>query len=421
MGPGLTLTPVSGFYLAAMSTHTLRSGWLVCLALTAFAVGTDDLVIAGLLPVIAHDLDVSVAAAGQLVTVFSLTYAVAAPPLAVATARMPRRTLLLGGLALFALANLVTALAPTYAVLMAMRVVAALIAAALTPAAFSMAARLAPTERTGRAVGAVAAGLTVALFLGVPVGALLGSAFGWRSAFVAVAVLTCAVLAASALRLPRLPGAPETGLREQLRHLGRPAILMCVTGTVAGATCGFMTYTYIAPITRDLTGTGGAALAPLIASVGIAGAVGTLLCGRATDRWGADRVLLATFAGMVGTSLLLAALGYSGGAAPVWALGCVLALWGFAAWGFAAPMSARLLRLAGDGGTEALALNTGGLYVGTALAGAVGGAVVAGYGGAGVPLAAAAVGLAALAFMALSVRWYPASVPAVEERRAEAV
>lgn len=404
-----------------MSTHTLRSGWLVCLALTAFAVGTDDLVIAGLLPVIAHDLDVSVAAAGQLVTVFSLTYAVASPPLAVATARMPRRTLLLGGLALFALANLVTALAPTYAALMAMRVVAALIAAALTPAAFSMAARLAPPERTGRAVGAVATGLTLALFLGVPIGALLGSAFGWRSAFVAVALLTFAVLVASALRLPQLPGAPETGVGEQLRQLGRPAVLMCVTGTVAGASCGFMTYTYVAPITRDLTGSGGASLAPLIAVVGLAGAVGTLLCGRATDRWGADRVLLSTFGGMVATSLALAALGFlGGGAAPVWVLGCVLALWGFAAWGFAAPMSTRLLHLAGDAGTEALALNTGGLYVGTAVAGAVGGAVVAGYGGAGVPVAATVIGLAALAFMALSVRWFPASAPEVGAIQADA-
>lgn len=393
-----------------MSTHTLRSGWLACLALTAFAVGTDDLVIAGLLPAIALDLDVSVAAAGQLVTVFSLTYALAAPPLAVATARAPRRPLLLGGLAAFALANLVTALAPTYASLMAMRVVTALVAAALTPVAFSMAARLAPPGHTGRAVGAVAAGLTVALFLGVPIGALLGSALGWRWAFVAVALLTCGVLAASARFLPPRPGAAQSSVREQLSHLGRPAILTCVTGTVAGATCGFMTYTYVAPVTHDLTGAGGASLAPLIAVVGAAGAVGTFLCGRATDRWGPDRILLGSFAGMVGTSLLLASFALPV-SVPVWALACVLALWGFAAWGFAAPMSARLLYLAGNAGTEALALNTGGLYVGTALAGALGGVVVAGHGGAAVPVVAAAVGVAALGFMALSVRWFPATAP----------
>src|SRR5690349_42187 len=111
-----------------MSSHTLRSGAPWYLALVAFAVGTDDLVIAGLLPAIARDLDIGVAAAGQAVTVFSITYAVAAPVLAVATARLPRRALLLTGLALFACVNLATALVPGYAFLLVMRVVAALIA-----------------------------------------------------------------------------------------------------------------------------------------------------------------------------------------------------------------------------------------------------------------------------------------------------
>ncbi|MET9796195.1 MFS transporter [Nocardiopsis alba] len=393
-----------------MSSHALRSGAPWYLALVAFAVGTDDLVIAGLLPAIARDLDIGVAAAGQAVTVFSITYAVAAPVLAVATARLPRRALLLTGLALFACVNLATALVPGYASLLVMRVVAALIAAVLTPVAFSMAARLVAPEHTGRAVGTVAAGLTVSLFLGVPIGSLLGSLFGWRATFLAVALFTGVVLAIAASRLPALDGAPEAGLRHQLGSLGRPAILTCVLGTVMGASGGFMVYTYIAPLTRDLTGAGGVALAPLIAVVGAAGAVGTMVCGRATDRWGADRVLLVSFAGMIATSLTLAALGYlGGGAVPVWTLAIVLALWGFAAWGFAAPMSARLLGLAGEEGTEALALNTGGLYVGTAVAGALGGVVVTSQGGAGVAATATAIGLLAFVAMALSVRRFPTS------------
>ncbi len=295
---------------------------------------------------------------------------------------------------------------------MALRVCAALVAALITPVAFAMAAGLSAPERTGRAVGMVAAGLTVSLFLGVPAGTVLGAAFGWRAAFVAVAVLTCLVLFASAASLPSLPGSPQAGPREQFKALTRPAILFCVTGTVLGASCGFMTYTYVAPITMDLTGSSGVVLAPLIATIGVAGALGTLVCGRATDRWGADRVLLVTFVGMVVTSAVLALLvPLTGGGLPVWALGGVFAVWGFAAWGFAAPMSARLLGLAGDAGTEALALNTGGLYVGTAVAGMVGGAVVATFGGAAVPVAAACVGLVALVVMALSVRRYPTAVP----------
>lgn len=387
-------------------------GWLVCLLLTVFAIGTDDLVIAGLLPDIARDLGVGLPAAGQLVTVFSLTYAVAAPPLAVATARLPRRALVLGGLGLFALANLVTALAPSYTVLLALRVLTALVAATVTPAAFSMAARLSPPERTGRAMGAVAAGLTAALFLGVPVGTLLGSAFGWRSAFVFVGLFSLGVLAVSALLLPGLPGARESGVGDQLRQLGRPAVLACVAGTVVGAGCGYMAYTYIAPLTRALTGADGAALAPLLAVAGVSGALGTLLCGRATDRWGADRVLLAAFAGLVAANALLAALGLlGGGAVPVAALAALLALWGFTAWGFAAPMNARILGLAGNAGTEAVALNTSGLYVGVAAAGAAGGAALSGYGATGVAVTATGVGLAALAVMAASVRLFPTGAP----------
>jgi predicted MFS family arabinose efflux permease len=383
----------------------------VCLTLTTFAIGTDDLVIAGLLPEIARDLGIGVGAAGQLVTVFSITYAVAAPPLAVATARLPRRALLLGGLAVFALLNLATALSPGYSALMALRVLTALVAATLTPAAFSMAAGLSGPERTGRAMGAVAAGLTVSLVLGVPTGTVLGALFGWRSAFVFVALFSLAVLAASALLLPGLSGQRGSGIREQVRQLGRPAVLTCVAGTVVGAGCGYMAYTYVAPVTRDLTGAHGAALAPLIAVAGLFGALGTVVCGRATDRWGADRVLLAAFGGTVAACALLAALGaWAGGAVPVWVLALVLALWGFAAWGFAPPMTARVLALAGDAGTEAVALNTSGLYAGVALAGAVGGAA-AGYGGTGVAVAATVTGVVALALMAVSVRLFPTGSP----------
>ena len=381
-----------------------------CLVLAAFAIGTDDLVIAGLLPQIAADLGVGVPAAGQLITVFSLTYAVSAPPLAVLTARWPRRPLFLGGLSLFALVNLVTALAPSYAALLVLRVVAAVLAAALTPTAFAMAAQMARPGREGSALGGVAAGLTVALFLGVPLGTSIGTLADWRWAFVFVAALSLAVLAASAVALPSLPGSPATRVSAQLRPLARPAVLLCVLGTVGGASCGYLVYTYVAPVTRDLTGAGGLTLAALIAVAGAAGVLGTVVCGRLTDAWGTDRSLIATFAGLVAACALLAVLGLFGeGSLPVWVLVAVFALWGFSAWGFAAPMSARVLALAGESGTEAVALNTGALYVGVTVAGAAGGAAVAGHGGTGAALAATGIGLAALVLMAVSVRVFPAA------------
>ncbi|GAB3205165.1 Predicted arabinose efflux permease, MFS family [Marinactinospora thermotolerans DSM 45154] len=396
-------------------------GWLVCLMLVSFAIGTDDFVIAGVLPAISADLRVNEATAGQLVTAFSVTYAVAAPPLAVATATVPRRLLVIGGMSVFALVNLVSALAPNYPVLMALRVLSALVAAAITPATFAMAERLASPERAGRAIGVVAAGLTVSLFLGVPIGAFLGSTFGWRSTFVAVGLFSLAVAAAGALLLPAVAGSVTSGVRAQLRTLSRPAVLLCVAGTTAGACAGLMTYTYIAPITRDLTGGDGPILALLIAVVGLSGAAGTFLCGRATDRWGADRTLLATYAGLVAATVALTLIGVVGrGTAPVWLLAGALAVWGFAGWGFNPPMNMRMLRLAPDAGTEAVALNTSGLYVGIAFAGAIGGMVLAGGGGGvGVTVAAAGIGAATLVLMAVSVRRFPSPTPQGSSRPIE--
>ncbi|WP_040710408.1 MFS transporter [Nocardiopsis potens] len=386
------------------------TGWPVCLLLAAFVIGTDDFVIAGVLPEIAAEQGVGEAAAGQLVTVFSITYALAAPVIAVATARWPRKTLIVGGLSVFALINVVTAAAPSYPALMALRVAAALVAASITPAVFGMAGRLAAPGRVGWAMGVVSAGLTVSLFLGVPIGSLLGTWFGWRSTFVAVALLTALVAAASAALLPGLPGAPQTGVRGRLRALTRPALLTCVLGTAMGASGGLLTYTYIGPISHDLSGRGGWMLAVFIGVVGAAGAVGTFAGGRLTDRWGADRALLGAFALLAAAIAALAVIGLAGqGAAPVWLVAAALAVYGFAGWGFSPPMNARVLLLAGDAGTEAVALNTSALYVGVSVAGAVGGGAVALYGGTGAAVAAAAIAAVTLGVMAASVRRFPSA------------
>src|SRR5690625_4136099 len=385
---------------------------LLGLTLVTFVFGTDDFIIAGILPEIARDQQVSEAAAGQLVTVFSITYALAAPPLAVATARLPRKPLLLAGLVLFAGLNLLTALAPGFAVLMALRVSAALVAAAISPAAFAMAARLAAPEQVGRAVGMVAAGLTISLFVGVPLGSLLGTVFGWRPTFVVVALLPLLVMI-NARMLPPVPGAPEIGVRAQLRILGRPAVLTCVLGTTMGASGGLLIYTYIGPITRDLTGHGGPLLALFIGVVGVAGALGTVAGGRLTDRWGADRALLGSFALLALAILALAGIGLgSGGTTPVWLTVIVLVAYGFAGWGFNPPMTTRALQLAGDAGTEAVALNTSALYVGISLAGVLGGAALTADGGRGAAIVAALICLATVVAMATFVSRYPSSARA---------
>lgn len=389
--------------------------WLWGLLLATFAIGTDDFIIAGVLPEIAADLEVSEAAAGQLVTVFSITYAVAAPVLAVATARLPRRVLIIGGLVVFALINFATALVTSYALLMALRVVAALVAAAISPAAFGVAATLAPPQRTGRAIATVAAGLTVSLIVGVPLGSWLGGLFGWQATFVCVGGLTCLAAAVTAATLPTLPRTAVVGVRAKLTLLRRPGVQLCVLGTVIGACSGLMPYTYIAPVLEDMAGvqTGGVALFILV--YGLAGAVGTVLGGRLTDRWGVDKALLTLLGVVLLSTVAMAVTGLlADGGAPLWLVGVLLAVWGMAGWAYNPPMNARAMVLAGDAHTEAVALNTSGLYVGVALAGMIGGGALSTYGGVGVLAAAAAIGLVNIVFMAVTVRRFPAGRPAQE-------
>ncbi|WP_406403202.1 MFS transporter [Streptomyces uncialis] len=391
------------------------SGWLLGLLLTTFVIGTDDFVIAGILPEISADLGVSEGAAGQLVTVFSITYAIACPVLAVATSRVPRKALIVGGLAVFAVVNFITALAPSFGTLMALRVVAALVAATLSPAAFAVAGRLAAPERTGRAIGTVAAGLTLSLVAGVPFGSWVSGVWQWEATFIAVGAFSCLAVAITALMLPSIPQTRVIGVAERLRLLRRPPVLLCVLGTMLAACGGLMPYIYMAPITHDLTGVGGQYVGVFIAIVGVSGAVGTVLGGRLTDRWGVDRTLLAAFGGVVVAALVLLAVGGIGqGTVPVWVVGVVLVLWGVPGWGNNPPMNARAMHMGGDAATEALALNTSGLYAGIALAGAIGGGAVNASGGIGVLVVACVAGLITIVVMAMSVRRYPSPTRAPE-------
>ncbi|WP_312981407.1 MFS transporter [Corynebacterium sp.] len=391
------------------ATPSMR--WLPGLLLATFVIGTDDFIIAGILPELAVAFDVTEAAAGQLVTVFSLVYAVAAPVMALFTARLSRRALIVGGLTVFALINAATVLAPSYAALMVLRVAAALVGATVTPAAFATAGGLALPERSGRAIGVVAAGLTVSLIVGVPVGSWLGGLFGWQATFVLVATLTVAAVFITGLTLPALPGTTGTGLRERLQLLRRPSVLSCVAGTVFGATAGFMPYTFIVPVVTDLTGVERTLIPVTIGVIGIAGAIGTVAGGRLNDRWGPDRTILTLMAVMATTTVVLSLAGpLFGGDAPYWLFLTVLAVWGAAVWAYNPPMNARALRLAGDAGTEAVALNTSGLYIGIAVAGALGGVALSVGDGALVLGLSGAVVVLGMLFMSLAVRRFPCSV-----------
>ncbi|WP_420000065.1 MFS transporter [Streptomyces boninensis] len=396
-----TATPVSTTTSRLLRRSPPLPGWLLALTLTTFAFSTDDYLVAAVLPGLADDLHVSESTAGQLVTVFSLVFALAAPVAAVVTARWPRRPLFTTALAVFTAANLAMPLVTAFPLLMALRVLAALAAAVVVPGALGAAAALAPPERQGRYLSLVLGGLTTSLLLGVPLGAWAGAVAGWQGAFVLGGLLGAAALICVYVTLPEPPRGVRLRLKDRLAPLTRPALLMGLTATAFAVLGNLAVLTYLAVYLRDLAGIGPTGLGVIFVLVGIAGLVGGQLGGPAADRWGAERALVVGCGAFAAIMLGLAAC-WPLRPAPLALVLPLILLWQAAAWWIPPAASARLLRLAGPAGSEALALNSSAVYLGVAGGGAAGGLLLGTLGSGALPLGAAAAQVAALALFALA-------------------
>ena len=255
------------------------------LAGASFAAGTGDMVIAGILPALAAGLRVSETAAGQLVTAYAVAYGCGTVLVAALTGGMPRRRVVTWGLAAFTVVNAAAAVVSSFGVLLVLRVLAGLAAAACTPAAVAIAAEVAPEERRGRYLALVTGGLTVALVAGVPAGTWLGGEYGWRSTMVFVALLG-AVSLAGAAGVPFMPAPPSLGLRRRLAPLAVPAVARLLAATVVSGIGGMMMLTYLFPVLREAGGVGHQQMTALFTLYGVAGTAAAWLGGRGADRWG---------------------------------------------------------------------------------------------------------------------------------------
>lgn len=333
-------------------------GSATVLALGTFAVGTDAFVVAGFLPDMAASLQVGEGAAGQSVTVFAAAYAVLSPVLATVTARVPRRALLVAALVVLGLANLGSALAPSFPVMVVSRVVAAAGAAAYTPGAGAVAAALVRPELRARALAVVVGGLTVATALGVPLGDLAGDRLGWRYALGIVAVACLAVAAGVRAIMPALPGGPRVGLRTRLNVLRRPAVLAILPLTVLGMGASYTVYAYSVPALRAV---GVGETAGMLFLYGLGAVAGNLAAGYATDRWGARRVLPFAYLVMCVSLGLLAWTAATGAPSPV---GLLVLGWGASSWCQTPPQQHRLIAAAPRESPLVVSLNSSAIYAG---------------------------------------------------------
>ncbi len=340
---------------------------LVTLALGTFAIGTDGFVVAGILPGVSRDLGVGIEAAGQMITVYALAYAVTTPVMAALTAHWPRRRVLGGGLVVFTVGNVLTAVSPGFELVLASRILAGVGGAMFTPAASATAASLVPPESRGRALAVVMAGLSGATALGAPIGTLVGSVGDWRATMWFVVILGVAAGFGVASALPKLPGTTGMSLRERLAPLGDARVAMTLLTTLLVLAGLYTVYTYISVVFDRATGGDGEMLAILIAIWGIAATVGNLVAGHLTDRFGSRRVLNLA---IVVAGIDFALMPWSGTTVA----GSVVALvvWGLCGWGMLVPQQHRLIGLAPSLAPILLALNAATIYVAVSVSGLLG-------------------------------------------------
>ncbi|MEV5982171.1 MFS transporter [Streptomyces sp. NPDC052114] len=345
---------------------------LLLLAAGTFLIGTDVFVIAGMLPQISDSLHVSISMAGQLMTVFSVGYAILGPLLAGPLGHRSPRVALAAALTAVALGNTVCALAGSLPVAMGGRLLVAAGASQFTPHACSLAAALAPKGRSGKALAVVTTGLVMGSVVGVPAGTWAADSFGWRPTLVGLAVATAAVAVPLAAGLRGVDSEHSTVRpRERFAALRGPQVRLVLTVTVFAVIAEYTVLTYAATVFADATAEDGTRLAVLLFAFGLGGLAGNALAGAYMDRPAGRRLVLISMAGMTVTFLAMPQLGRSFPGALV-----VMVLWGVVGWMYAAPQQHRLLRLAGPAGPLAVSLNSSVIYVGAALGGAVGGLLV---------------------------------------------
>jgi predicted MFS family arabinose efflux permease len=377
---------------------------LWALTLSAFAIGTTEFVIVGLLPTIAADLAVSLPSAGLLVSLYAVGVAIGAPVLTALTGRLPRKQLLLGLMVLFTVGNLLAWMAPGYATLMGARVLTGLTHGVFFSIGSTIATSLVPKDKAASAIALMFSGLTVALVTGVPLGTWIGQHFGWQATFLSVALLGAAAVIGSAMLVPsNIAGSAPSSIATQLAVLKKPRLLLVYAMTTLGYGGTFIAFTYLASILQQVSGFAAGSVGLVMLVYGVSVAAGNIWGGKLADRKGPVRALQIVFALLAAVLMLLAFTAPS----KLLVLATVLA-WGAVAFGNVPGLQVYVVKRAEQDAPQAVdvasGLNIAAFNVGIALGAWAGGQIVAHLGLMATPWIGSLVVLGALALTTLAGR-----------------
>jgi MFS transporter, DHA1 family, inner membrane transport protein len=365
---------------------------LATLFLGMFVMGSTELLVVGVLDLIATDLQVSIPAAGSLVTAYALGIAIGGPVLTALTIKLNKRTVLAGALILFIVANLVAVLTTSYGLFLAARTLTGSIQGLFIAAAFAAGISVVPPARMGRAIAVVISGVAVSGALGVPVGTLVGQSLGWRGSFTAAVVLALAALIATLALVPSVPSTGD-GAGNQARYAFAPRVLAVLALTFLVFASVYAVLTYIVPFLQTVTGISGALISVFLLAYGGAAAVGSFGGGRFADINAARTLIVGT----IGGAACLLTLYLVGAIAVLVAL--VLVGSGGFAMGMAPSMQYRVVSLAGPGGAFAQSLPASAANVGIAFGSLAGGVAI------GFTTSAAVIAGLIIAVIAIPVAW----------------
>lgn len=353
---------------------------LLALTISAFAIGTTEFVIVGLIPTIAADLQVSLPPAGLLVSLYALGVAVGAPVLTALTGQLPRKWLLLGLMLLFTLGNLVAWQAPGYESLVIARILTGLAHGVFFSIGATIATNLVAKDKAASAIAIMFSGLTVALVTGVPLGTFIGQHFGWRATFLAVSALGVIAFIASLLFIPRtLQHNKPASVLQQLQVLKQPRLLLVYAMTAVGYGGTFIAFTFLAPILEQITGLSNSSVALVLLVYGVSVAVGNIWGGKLADKKGPIPALQIIFAGL---ALVLFVFTFT--AANPWFAVATVLIWGAFAFGNVPGLQVYVVQQAAHHTPHAIdvasGLNIAAFNLGIALGAWAGGLIVDSWG-----------------------------------------
>ena len=382
---------------------------LLILAVGMFAMGTDNFVVAGILPGVAASLHTSVSLAGLMVTFYALTYAVGAPVMAALAGSWPRKLLLVAALGIFVVGNMLSAVAMDLQWVLFSRALSGFGAALFSPTALGVASALAPPEKGGRALAAVTAGLTGATALGSPIGTFIGGFGSWRMTLWFVTLLGLAAMVGVWTMLPSVPRPASVRLRERLAPVRDVRIALTLLTSLFAFGGFLMVYTYAGVVLQRVTHGDGRILAGMFLLWGVAATAGNLVTGRLVDRFESRNIINA----MLWLAIInFCALPWT--SAHAFSAAVALTIWGICGWGLIVPQQHRLVHLSPGVAPLLLALNNTATYIGLACSGVLGGAVLQSIGGQYLGLVAAA--LIAIAFVLAEAAHHCTRHPRIQHR-----